>query len=73
MHHLTDEQLATEVRQAYENHMLLEMSGAAYNTAASANHASAARSRYYELATEQDRRKAMAPVNYLTGQKIGAT
>ncbi|MDA1327149.1 MAG: hypothetical protein O3C34_20710 [Proteobacteria bacterium] len=72
MHLLTDEQLATEVRQAYENHMLLEMSGAAYSTAASANQAAAARSRYYELATEQDRRKAMAPVHYLTGKKIGA-
>jgi hypothetical protein len=70
MHQLTDQELAAEVRKAYESHMLLETSGAAYSTTASANQAAAARSRYYKLATEMDRRKAMAPVHYLTGKKM---
>jgi hypothetical protein len=70
MRHLTDDQLATEVRRAYQEHMRLETSGAAYSNAASINRATSARSWYYELATEQDRRKAIAPVHYLTGKKM---
>lgn len=54
---LTDTELAAELKSAYGWHMQLEVSGAAYAITASANQAAAARSRYYALSTEQERRE----------------
>jgi len=57
---LTDTELATQLSSAEQLHRQLECSGAAYSNSRSSAQASNARSQYYALWTEADRRKEEA-------------
>ncbi len=62
------------VRAAYEQHMLYEVNGAQYSTMDGAQAASNARTRYYQLDAELQRRQRlgydMPTVNRLTGEDM---